>query len=277
MKKGLFDSVLLGGTGYIGQYLGKKMLDKGLSVLSVGRSDSILDSVKNGRILYYLLGQNGPDFTPDTEIETLKRVLKNIDRKVTRRFVFFSSALVYGNTISPAKESDVVNPVEPYSKYKAACEQLILNNNLLPRTIDTVILRLSNVYGRRGNKGIIGIILKKIMNDDYHITLNGDGQQQRDYIFIDDVVNSVITVSNTAKPSGIVNISSGKSHTLLEVVSCFNKLLSNRIQVSINGNKLNETVLSQISNDKLINVYGYSPTVNIYEGLNITIQENAKN
>lgn len=270
--KKVYDCLLLGGSGYIGSYLARGLIRLNKTVMSTDRNADIIQIVDQGKSVYYLLGQNGLRFNTEQELNQLKEVLKRIDPVVCKQFIFFSSALVYGERKSPASETDMINPLDIYSRFKSVCEHEILKQ-LAHTEIDIKILRLSNVFGGQGNKGFIGLLIRKAFSDtEPIININGDGSQLRDYIYIDDVVKSILLISE-ASGSDVVNVSSGNSHSLKEVVNIFNQVCPNKIKIKITGNKLKEVRSSIISNNRLVIRYGYQPKIDLATGLKTIIQE----
>lgn len=111
-----------------------------------------------------------------------------------KKFIFASSAAVYGDTEAlPISENEPSNPLSVYGMNKSLgeyyCQQWKQIYNL-----ETVVLRFANVYGPRqgikGESGVISKFMQQIM-DKQEIVVYGDGQQTRDYIFVEDVVDAI--------------------------------------------------------------------------------------
>jgi UDP-glucose 4-epimerase len=112
------------------------------------------------------------------------------------KVIYTSSCGVYGENIIPTPETACPNPRNPYTITKLAAEYLIKTAG-----IKYIILRLGNVYGGDGERGVRGSLLsgKRI---------NGDGTHTRDYIHVEDVVEALIQAKNWN--NGIYNIGTGK-------------------------------------------------------------------
>lgn len=146
------------------------------------------------------------------------------------RLVYASSAAVYGSQSElPILESDPTNPISPYGLQKLLGEQYA---QLFAHRygLSFVGLRFFNVFGFRqlpdsSYSGVISIFLDR-MRQGLPITLNGDGYQTRDFIYVLDIANvlkEALTIPLTAGSSIICNIGTGKSTSLLDLI----KILSN--------------------------------------------------
>ena len=150
----------------------------------------------------------------------LMNVLKtSIDMKV-RRFIYSASSSAYGPSDKlPSKESEPVNPISPYASQKyygeLCCKMFSSVYN-----IETVSLRYFNVFGERQNLGgayatVVGIFINQII-EGKPLTINGDGNQRRDFTYVGDVVNANILAStsfNVGKGETI-NIGTGENTSI---------------------------------------------------------------
>ena len=155
-----------------------------------------------------------------------------------RRFVYSASSSAYGSTKKlPSKESDKPNPISPYANQKYYGE-LCCKMFSEVYGIETVSLRYFNVYGERQNLGgayatVVGIFLNQLINGN-PLTINGDGNQRRDFTYVGDVVEANILASKSkkvGKGEGI-NIGYGKNISINELAEIiggevvFNKSLN---------------------------------------------------
>lgn len=118
--------------------------------------------------------------------------------KKAKKIIFLSSAAVYGNTYS-ANEKSPLAPINLYGEGKKECEKLIRKSKK-PYTI----FRLSNVYSRTADHGVIARFMKG------HKIINGNGIQIRDFVRLEDIVPVIIEAATTNRWKGIYNLSSGK-------------------------------------------------------------------
>jgi len=142
-----------------------------------------------------------------------------IEAKV-KRVIFASSSSVYGNQEKlPLKENMRPNPVNPYALQKLVGEQFAKLFTKL-YGIPIISLRYFNVYGPRINinsdySSVIGKFLKQ-KAEGKPLTIFGNGEQTRDFCYIDDVVDATIKAMKSKKLKGgeVINIGSGKSYSI---------------------------------------------------------------
>jgi nucleoside-diphosphate-sugar epimerase len=147
------------------------------------------------------------------------------------KIVFPSSGNVYGRNLSESPLQEEVQPLARnlYASSKLACEQIAWANRDF---IDFVGLRITAGYGpgeeRKGEfASVIYLFLKDIMND-IPPTIFGNGEQKRDFIFIDDVITSIVNAARSDY-TGIINVGSGTSISFNEVVKIINDVLDKDI------------------------------------------------
>lgn len=108
-----------------------------------------------------------------------------------KRFIFTSSMAVYGEGVPPFKETDQALPVDPYGIAKYACEMDLISAGKI-HGLDWCIIRPHNVYGPSQNiwdvyRNVIGIWMVQILNNE-PITIYGDGEQERAFSYISDIL-----------------------------------------------------------------------------------------
>lgn len=124
------------------------------------------------------------------------------------RFILLSSAAVYGNPILlPMSESAIINPLSPYALHKRAAEEtcLYMYHNY---EFDVKILRVFSVYGPGLKKQIFWDMYKKIVGNG-ELTLFGSGEESRDYIYIDDLINAIMLILNDKTTNIVYNVANG--------------------------------------------------------------------
>jgi len=140
-----------------------------------------------------------------------------------RRFVYSASSSAYGSTKKlPSKESDKPNPISPYANQKYYGE-LCCKMFSKVYSIETVSLRYFNVYGERQNLGgayatVVGIFLNQSINKK-PLTINGDGNQRRDFTYVGDVVSANILAakSKNVGKGEVINIGNGENLSINEL------------------------------------------------------------
>ena len=137
---------------------------------------------------------NDPVFDADTNVMGLLSLLEGARAGGVRRVVFASSGgVVYGESDAlPHGESAPKLPVSPYGVSKLASEYYLAAYAMV-HGLETVALRYANVYGPRqsphGEAGVVAIFGSRLLAGSA-LTIFGDGEQTRDYVFVGDVVNA---------------------------------------------------------------------------------------
>lgn len=143
---------------------------------------------------------------------------------VTSRFVLFSSAAVYGNPVKlPMSEEEPIHPLSPYALHKRAAEEICLYMNKNYH-MDVKILRLFSVYGPGLKKQIFWDMYHKV-KESGRLNLMGSGEESRDYIYIDDLVEAVILVALDEGRDIIYNIANGEETTIYKAAMTFAKYM----------------------------------------------------
>jgi len=279
-------NILIGGTGFIGSALAQALVKRDEEVVSVSRSgrgdvagvkyvtadfntDLLPQSlVRKANNIFFLIGQIGPNFDAGKEKKVLQRVVKPLARGKQKIFLF-STALVYGNSKTPVDEHAPSQPIGVYPQFKLASEKII--HDIIPAD-RLVILRLANVYGSPKNRGLIGVAMKKIVNSDRTpLQIHGGGQQRRDYIFLDDVVGAILAVKEKASNFGTVNVATGHTYSILEVIELLSGVVGQTIPYEFADYQPEEAQTLIISNRHLQDHFGYRRFTPLREGLKKTI------
>ncbi len=153
----------------------------------------------------------------------IMNVLKSASGANVRRLVYSASSSAYGPTDNlPSKENDPINPISPYANQKYYGE-LCCKMFSKVYGIETVSLRYFNVYGERQNLGgayatVVGIFINQLLKSE-SLTINGDGNQRRDFTYVGDVVSANILASSSKKigKGECINIGSGKNISINEL------------------------------------------------------------
>jgi UDP-glucose 4-epimerase len=139
-----------------------------------------------------------------------------VENKI-KKFIFASSAAVYGDEAVNSTENMICKPMSLYGFSKLSCEEYIKYYNR-KHNLNFTILRYPNVYGPRheaGEGGVIQIFFKKMIEKKPTVFF-GNGNQTRDFIFVKDVAQANVEVL-TKGDHTILNISTGKSMKIKEV------------------------------------------------------------
>jgi len=198
--------------------------------------DRILDGVTH---VFHLSAQAGVrkswgrDFLTYTthNVDATQRLLEAVKDRPLERFVYGSSSSVYGDAVAiPMREDAMVQPVSPYGVTKLAAEHLCLlytANYAVP----TVSLRFFTVYGprQRPDMGFHRFIRAALTGQP--ITLYGDGEQTRDFTYVDDIVAALIAAAERGHAGGVYNIGGGSRVSINEVLALIGKVTGREIAI----------------------------------------------
>lgn len=245
--------VILGHGGFIGGHLYRFLEQCSPTLEIIGRSRPELDltNKRHAESLAVLLdertavmmcagvkkqlGDSLEAFSQNLEMTI--NVCSLLERRPVRKFVFFSSAAVYGEDVAHRRitERTPVHPTSYYGMAKYASERLLwrtlgIHGQRGVRAL--LVLRPALVYGPGDHSGGYGPsgFLQSLRNGEA-ITLWGDGEELREFIFVDDVIRVVHDLT-FRDCSGVVNLASGRSYTFREVVEVASRLVGNETSIS---------------------------------------------
>jgi len=203
---------------------------------------------------------------------TLNVLVAARDRHV-KKVVIASSCAVYGDTPSlPAREEMPANPLSPYAVTKATGEQYCCVFHHV-FGLATVCLRYFNVYGpRQDPSSEYAAVVPKFITAALAgkpLTIFGDGQQTRDFVFVKDVVSANVLAAKT-HATGAFNIGSGRQTSVNELANLVLKLTGHELAPLHHPPKAGEIRYS-FADISRAREFGYSPKHNLEEGIRKTI------
>lgn len=212
-----------------------------------------------------------PLFDIDTNLLATVKLLEAAGHASVKKFIFSSSGgTVYGKTPSKAiSENFQTNPISPYGINKLASE-FYVNFYADLYGYQPVILRYSNVYGKRQNpnseSGVISIFTHRLKNK-LEPVIYGDGEQVRDYIHVSDVVDVNMMFSRLdSSLYGTYNVGTGKGTSLNELLTYFYKLYPDAHSPVYKDAKDGDLFYNVLSINKLGSL-GWSPKLSLEEGI----------
>lgn len=292
--------LVLGGTGFIGRNLLKKLskTKNNITSLSTGSKKKNINTIKNieyltadlanfkdlknninkdYEIIINLSGNidhKNYNQTKKIHFQGLKNLLRIINLKKLNLFIQAGSSLEYGKLDSPQKEKIKCKPISLYGKAKS------LSSEFLRKKIKkkVIILRLYQVYGpyQKFDRLIPHVIKSCIKNKKFECS---DGLQLRDFLYVDDLVtlfNKII--NNRVINYGIYNVGSGSPISVRKIIKIINNYIKKgspvfgKIKMRSDETKILYPCISKISK-----VYKWKPKTNIFSGLKKTIKHYRKN
>jgi UDP-glucose 4-epimerase len=298
--------LITGGAGFIGSHICTQLLKKGHSVdvidnLSTGQIEFVPDGARlfeiditNSQELEEIFDESAPDAVIHTaaQIDVSKSVsdplydanvntiasLKLLElsrRHAVQKFVFSSTAAVYGDTsVFPTKEDILGIPLSPYGIGKLAVEQYMRfygDVHGLPYTI----LRYANVYGPRqgtkGEAGVVAIFLQKLLSGEAPIIF-GDGTQTRDFVFVEDVAHANVCAVESKEKKELYNVSTQKETSVNELYATLLAALKTQKEACLGKPRDGEIAKSVLSNQKMKQDWNWTPKTNLTSGIRKTVQ-----
>lgn len=260
-------TLVTGCAGFIGSNLTDYLLDNGISVVGIDCfSDYYSRQIKESNLsharehskftfleqdllkidvfpenvdyVFHLAAQAGVRASWDdnfhtytkNNIEATQRLLEFYKDRELEKFVYSSSSSVYGDVDLPMNEESVLKPVSPYGVSKLAGEHLTYlywKNYGVP----TVSLRYFTVYGPRQRPDMAINIFTRSLLEGQKILLYGDGEQTRDFTYVDDVVQSNILAARSDLAGEVFNIGGGNQVTVNDLIHHLEKTTGKRAKV----------------------------------------------
>ena len=254
--------LVTGGAGFIGSHLVDRLIAEGSEVTVLDNFDTgKLDNVSGhkdlriakGDIRDYalirhtvedvdavfheaalastVLSVKNPLVANEINVTGTLNLLKASSDLGVKRFIYASSAAVYGNTSAPRKKEDMpLDPASPYGMSKLAAEKYAKIFYEL-YGLETVSLRYFNVYGPRQRfdekwayGGVISIFLNRLLKNMPPV-VHGDGEQTRDFVYVKDVVEANMLALKTSGAAGeVFNIGTGKRITVNKVAQLLREM-----------------------------------------------------
>jgi nucleoside-diphosphate-sugar epimerase len=211
----------------------------------------------------------GKEFADYTSLNILgtQQLLEAARSHALRKFVYASSSSVYGDvTMLPMREDALPKPLSPYGVSKLSAEHLCYlywRNYGVP----TISLRYFTVYGPRQRPDMAFHRFFRFLLEDRPIPIYGDGEQTRDFTFIDDIVEANFLASETAVAGEALNIGGGTTITLNAAIGVCEEVAGTRAKLDIRPVEKGDMrqTLADVSRAK--QHLGYQPKVRLQEGL----------
>ena len=282
--------IVLGGSGFVGKSLLQKLESKKFKVKVMVNSSKIknkfkkfhgdiLDKktfenqIKNGDIIINLVGQYNDHISNfiDLNIKGGLNLLESCKGKKNIKIILISSIDAYGENMHYAsKEKDKSSPQNNYGLIKLLAEKMYENFANI-HGLDVIVLRLSNLYGPNKKNGLILNILKAIKKNGT-ISINHNGKQQRDYLFIEDAVDGIIkAIQCRLKKYNVINISSGKRYRSTEIIKLAQELSHKKLKFKLKKTAPDEKCV-WANNFKAKKLLKFAPKISIKHGLNLTLK-----
>ncbi|ARS89967.1 NAD-dependent epimerase/dehydratase family protein [Natrarchaeobaculum aegyptiacum] len=196
-------------------------------------------------------------------------------RDYDARVVLASSAAIYGSPDSvPIAEDEPKDPASPYGIEKHAVDQYARRYHDL-YGLETVALRYFNVYGpgqvAGDYSGVISIFVEQALAGD-PITVEGDGEQTRDFVAVDDVVRANHLAATTDSVGTAYNVGTGTAITIRELAEVIRDLTGTDSEIVHVDPRAGDVDHSRADISRANDHLGFEPTVTVRDGLERTIE-----
>lgn len=215
-----------------------------------------------------------PKMDCDVNLLGLVNILEASRKHKVEHFLMPSSAAVYGDLDTlPLTEDMIGKPTSFYGLTKLTGEGYL---RIYEQAfgLKTVCFRYSNVYGPRqgdGGEGGVISIFTRLINEGQGLTIFGDGEQTRDFIYVDDVVEANIKAMNHPELTGVYNISTNTSTSVNKLVSYFKSISNKDLLVYYEAERTGDIRHSRLCNQKAKVDFDFLATVDLERGLRDTI------
>lgn len=205
-------------------------------------------------------------------LEGVLHVLEACRIHGTGHILFSSSAAVYGDNLHiPLKETERLVPTSPYGITKMTTEHYLRVYHEL-YGMDATVFRFANVYGeRQGEKGEGGVvsIFCKLLSQRQGITVFGDGNQTRDFVYAGDIAQAIIRAL-PLKGYHTMNVSTGQETSINDLIRSFEKAVGYTVPVQYTAPRTGDILRSVLSNETLKRDLGFVPEMDLEEGIRRT-------
>ena len=294
--------VVLGGGGFIGTNLCRRLVASGARVRAFGRratfpealqgaefyqgdftdAGALAAAIESFDVVFHLVHSTPPqaanlDMRQDVEKNVPPTLaLLDICRKLKiRRTIFLSSGgTVYGRAAQiPTPETAPTEPITAYGVTKLAIEKYLAIHEHLHGS-EYRVLRVTNPYGpfqtALKNQGVIAALVSRAMSGE-SMEVWGDGSVVRDFIFIDDVIDALLAAVDDKGAHRIFNVGSGQGESLREIVGMVERLSERKLNIVSKPERRMDVPVSIVSVERARDALGWTPKTSLESGLQDTI------
>ncbi len=264
--------LVTGGCGFIGVNLVSRLAGRGARVrildnLSLGKREDVAPLGIDLRV---------------GDIRDMAAFLRACHDAGVKKVIFASTGgAILGEQVPPVHEGMVPRPVSPYGASKlvgeAYCSAFCGSFGL-----NTVALRFSNVYGPFSyHKGSVVAQFFRNLIQEEPLVIYGDGQQTRDFLYVDDLVDAVLLADKSETPGEVFQIASGRETSLKDLLAAMKRVLpAVKFDVRYEPARAGEILRNYASIEKARRLLGYNPSKKLDDGLRDTwswfVSQNAR-
>jgi len=306
-------SLITGGAGFIGSHLADRLVAEGHSVVIVdnlvkGKVERLAGAIAAGAtmiemditsteidgvfeqhkpdLLFHLAAQSAvrpsvedPVFDARVNVLGTVNLLQAAQKAGSKRILFASSGgAIYGEVEEPATESNPKFPDSPYGISKKIVEDYFRYFRA-EYGLDYMAMALANVYGPRqdpfGEAGVVAIFSRRMLNGETPL-IHGDGGQQRDYIFVEDVVDAFFRASSVGG-GRLLNVGTGRPTSVAELFAVIAGAVGFGGDADFGPAKPGDLARSVVDASAAKDHLGWEPSVSLEQGIARTVDWFRKN
>lgn len=302
--------VVTGGAGFIGSHIAETVAASGGKVriiddLSTGHRENVEElsgdiefiegsvadlelinrALKNAEVVFHEAAipsvprsVESPEQSHIASVDGTFNLLQAARQQSVRRVVYAASSSAYGDQPTLPKVEDMApDPLSPYAVAKLVGEYYC---QVFTRVygLETVSLRYFNVFGPRQDpgsqySGVVSRFISALCSGEQPVIF-GDGEQSRDFTYIDNVVTANLKAATTTKGIGnVINVATGERITLNQLLAELKDLIGKpQVEVEYREPRVGDVRHSLADTTKARELLGYEPTVGLREGLRRTIE-----
>lgn len=288
--------LITGGAGFIGSHLGDLLIKNNYNVFVVDNLSSGFDYNLNKKVKFFNLDINSPQLenifkenkidyvvhfaaqasvsssiknpTEDATENILGsiNVLKNSKKYGVKKFITASTAAVYG--VPEYLPVDEVHDTTCLSFY--GLSKLTMEKYIELFGIDYIIFRFANVYGPRqsahGEAGVVAIFADKMKNNK-DITIDGDGEQTRDFVYVNDIAEICLKAIESNVKNEIINVSTNKAISINTLFKIMSEKYNYEKAPQHAPERIGDIKHSVLDNKKCQKLFGTVPQTSVENGL----------
>ncbi|MFZ1655201.1 MAG: NAD-dependent epimerase/dehydratase family protein [Candidatus Moraniibacteriota bacterium] len=294
--------LITGGAGFIGSHVADALIERGhivtiLDNLSSGseenvnrrakfykfdignrkRLEKLFEKVQPEAVLHFAAQINvrasvaNPSADAATNIMGSLSLIELAAKHQVKKFIFSSTggAMFDDRTVRPTPESVPAAPLSPYGIAKLSIEHYLRFFQRI-HGLPYVVLRYANVYGPRqnahGEAGVVAVFLSRML-DGAQPTINGDGLQTRDYVYVSDVARANVLALDSDLTSGVFHIGTSTETSVNDIFRMLNWQFGKTFEEVHGPAKSGETTASALNARQAKEVLHWEPKVALSEGL----------
>ena len=207
-----------------------------------------------------------PDLDANENIMGSISILSAAKKHDVKKIIMASTAAVYAAPeYLPVDEKHSTNCLSFYGLSKLTMEKYTALFG-----VDYIIFRFANVYGPRqsahGEAGVVAIFADKMSNNE-DITIHGDGEQTRDFVYVADIAKACLCAVQSDVKNEIINVSTASAITINELFERMAEIFSYKLSPQHSEERYGDIKHSILDNKKCETLLGYAPKTSVKEGL----------